>query len=263
MLFDVISYILAKKKASWNEVKQKLQTEGALNIAYDSDLQQIIDYNKLQLFGIRKEVLKEFTSPKVLLITSSMNLALVSADIVEAAAGNISATSQELTIIGGTSTSSGHSWVYWDLPEPATKVYVKVSMNSVDAANTTIDLGASSFSATPYDAVDQYRIFLAIGNAAADFRTSKVVAGTSTILTTESVDLNYNTYYLVETLFVGDGAGNNRIKVWRDGILKFDFTDTETAISSIQSIRFLTYDSSTTAAQSSKFKGDPLVIIYE
>ena len=48
MPFDPISYVLAKKKVGWSEVKSKLQTEGAVNVTYDTDLDGSIDTTKLE-----------------------------------------------------------------------------------------------------------------------------------------------------------------------------------------------------------------------
>ena len=49
MGFDVISYVLAKKALkralstlTWNEIKEKLRTEGAVNKVYDPDLDGIL-----------------------------------------------------------------------------------------------------------------------------------------------------------------------------------------------------------------------------
>jgi len=43
MPFDVISYSLAKRRASWAEVKAKLESEGSKNKQYDANLDGKVD----------------------------------------------------------------------------------------------------------------------------------------------------------------------------------------------------------------------------
>ena len=43
MPFDVISYSLTKRKASWAEVKAKLESEGSKNVQYDANLDGKVD----------------------------------------------------------------------------------------------------------------------------------------------------------------------------------------------------------------------------
>jgi len=254
---------------TWEEIKSKLETEGAKNKAYDSDVDgvfdlaaiPVLDWTKLQFFGVRQEILSKFSDPKILIATSSMNLLLASADKVEAASGNISATSQELTIIGGSSSAAGNSWVYWNLPEAATKVYAVAQLKSVNAPIIEIDF-ADGDGSTRKNPPDFYRITIEIPKATQDSKLDKNVAGTWTTLAYEAVDLSYDTYYNVEFYFEGDGAGNNNLKAWRDGVLKIDISDSEPDIPSILSVRINVYDASTSAAQSGKVKG-PVVIIYE
>lgn len=40
---DVISFSIAKKKVNWNEVKNKLASEGAINVLYDTDKDNLVD----------------------------------------------------------------------------------------------------------------------------------------------------------------------------------------------------------------------------
>ncbi|MBW2674580.1 MAG: hypothetical protein JRD89_14415, partial [Deltaproteobacteria bacterium] len=97
------------------------------------------DGSAWQLFGftriphVRSEVLAQFTDPKLLICTSSMNEVYNSADKVEYQAGNITANSQELTIVGGSSTEAGNSFIYWNLPYAVKKLYIRSSLNSVNA----------------------------------------------------------------------------------------------------------------------------------
>ncbi|MHC1623676.1 MAG: hypothetical protein ACXQTR_03705 [Candidatus Methanospirareceae archaeon] len=227
-------------------------TSGVLDLARIP----ILDWSKLQFFGVRQEVLARFSDPKILIATSSMNLLLASADKVEYASGNITANSQELTIIGGTSTESGQSWVYWNLPYPATKVYVRVLMNLVDAGAMTIDL-TNGDGSTLLNPPDLYQVSISVPQATADFRLIKNVGGEGTVIASEAVDLAYNTYYDIE--FYTDRS-TGLLETWRDGVKKFSVTDTD--ISSIASVRLRVYDGSTSEAQSGKYKG-PVVIIYE
>jgi hypothetical protein len=221
----------------------------------------VLDYTKLQFPAVRQEILAKFADPKILINTSSMKSLLAGADIVEAVAGNITATSQELAIVGGSATATGHSWVYWNLPERVTKVYVHVNMADESGGYTTLNFcnaDASTLTHPP----DYYSITVKIDNVAEDFLLAKNVAGTDTVIAIEAVDLVSLQYYDIEAYFESDGAGNWTIKVWRDGVLKFDLSHSEAGIPSIASVRFRKYDNSTTAALKGLLKG-PVVIIYE
>jgi len=205
-----------------------------------------------ELIGIRQEVLDLFNEPKLLLRTSNMNALL--GDIVEAQAGNVSSDSEELTIIGGTSSATGTSWMYWNLPVDASRVYAKVYINSVDAQDVIVQF-CNADASTWKNPPDFYGIYLTIGQSAGDLRFLKNISGSATQIAAESVDLSYNTYYLIE--FYWEYGVQ---KVWRDNSLKFNLTDTD--ISSIRAVRLVAVDGSTSEAQSGKFKGE-VIIIYE
>jgi hypothetical protein len=211
--------------------------------------------------GVRREVLMKFTDPKILIATSSMKLLLTSADIVEAVAGNITSTSQELTIVGGSATAAGNSWIYWNLPKATTKVYVRALVADESGGYTTLNL-CDADASTLVNPPDYYSITIKTDNVAEDFLLAKNVAGTDTVIATEAVDLVSLQYYEVECYFEGDGTGNWVIKAWRDEELKFNLSHSEAGIPSIASVRFRKYDSSTTAALKGLIKGQ-VVIIYE
>ncbi len=218
----------------------------------------VLDWTKLQFPGARQEVLAEFNDPKIVIATTSMLQLLNSGDKVEAASGNITATSKELTIIGGTATASGRSWVFFDLPNPTSKIYIRSKMNSVNAQATYIAFAQSAGNiAWGTLSFYGYAVGLAIPSAAADFKLWKCIGGTTSILASEAVDLSNNVYYDVEIY-----CDLNTIKVWRDGVLKFDVVGDTTNVTEINSIQFACYDASTTATQTSKYKG-VVVIIYE
>lgn len=270
---------------SWEQIKQKLATEGAQNVLYDSDLDNLIDqlashthdaadivtgvlalaripvldWTKLQFFGIRQEILAKFTNPKLLIATSSMLALLNSAEKVEAAAGNISATSKELTIVGGTATAAGKSWIYLNLPEPATKVYVSIMAADDGNDYTTLICLMQSDGSLPFDDVNAYGYMTGfnLSQVANDFKLWKTVGGTATLLAAEAVDLTANQYYHIE--FYTD---INTVQVWRDGVLKFNVAGDTTNITQINSVQLMCNDGSTTAAKTSKFKG-MVVIVYE
>jgi len=69
-----------------------------------------------------------------------------------------------------------------------------------------------------------YRLTLNPGATAADFSLQKKVAGTTTDLATEAVDIDQNAIVFVEMFFLQEYG---RILVWRDGSIKFQVTDTE------------------------------------
>ena len=243
----------------WGFIKSKLQEEGSLNKAYDSDLDGVIDWKVLQFFGVRQEILAKFTDPKLLIATSSMLALLNSADKAGSNTGGISATSQELTITGGTSTASGSTWIYFELPDPASKVYTIAKLNSVNCQDIDIDYFYGDPTTSPGSTSDyRYSAYIVVPASASDFKVCKVVGGTTTVLASESVDLSNNTYYTVE--FYCDV--NNEILAYRDGVLKFNVSPDPTNIPEIDAVRLRVFDISTTTAQSGKFKGI-VVIIYE
>jgi len=218
----------------------------------------VLDWTKLQFFGVRQEILAEFSDPKLVIATTSMLQLLNSSEKVEAASGNITATSKELTIVGGTATASGRSWVFFDLPDPASKIYIRSKMNSVNAQATYIAFAQSAGNiAWGNTSFYGYAAGLVIPLATADFKLWKCIGGTTSILASEAVDLSNNVYYDVEIY-----CDLNTIKVWRDGVLKFDAIGDTTNVTEINSIQFACYDALTTATQTSKYKG-VVVIIYE
>jgi len=218
----------------------------------------------LKLLGVRPEVLDYFEEPKLLVSELSMERLLQSATgIEEAASGNVSADKGILTIIGGTSTKKGKSWVYWNLPESATKFYIKCKLADDDVPygigiHFCNDDGGVGWANPP----DFFIVDINVAKSAEDFELGKVVGGTYTRFSYESVDLSANQFYRVEVYIEGDGDGNWNFKTWRDGTLKFDESHTETAIKTIESVRFGVNDNSTTAAATGKVMGQ-VVMIYE
>jgi len=244
----------------WEKIKQKLETETDYKTKpYDDDLDGVLDWKALQFPGVRQSVLVEFTDPKILIATSSMLEVYNSADKVEYAVGNISANSKELTIVGGTSTEAGNSWVYWNLPEDATKVYVKITMtcqhSAGEAAIDLCDDSGETLSNPPdfYKLLVKPKTALALGY----FRLCKVVGGSETILDTEDVDWSAGTYTTVEIF-----CNISTVKVWRDGVLKFSVEGDDANIPSIKSVRLRCNDESTSATVSATFKG-MIIIVYE
>lgn len=220
-----------------------------LKNVYDTDEDNVIDWKALQVIGVRQSVLQNFSNPKVLIATSSMNEVLNSADLNEAQAGNIYSDSQELTIIGGTTSANGASWVYWDLPINASKIYTKAYLKHVEFASDesiSIDYG---------DVGNNYWYQLKIINLTTlDFNIRKIYGGGSNIAE-EAVDLSADTWYLVEFYWE---VGN--LKAWRDNVKKFDVNDSD--ITQINEVRINVWDASGGAQHKGKVKGD-VIIIYE
>jgi hypothetical protein len=249
------------------QVVERLSYEGVANgvATLDADalvpLAQIpvLDYTKLQFPAVRQETLAKFTDPKILTITSSMLELLNSAEKVEAAAGNITANSQELTVVGGTATAAGNSWVYWNLPKAATKVYVRLLGLASSGNGRPMWRLMDCPGSTPMGDLSDYEYYLAINTAevAADYRFHKIVGGTLTVLATAD-DLANLTYYDVE-IYIDT---QNEIEVYRDGILKFSLTPDSANIPEIEAIAFGCMDTTTTSAEYAKFKGS-VVVIYE
>jgi len=205
---------------------------------------------------VRSEVLAQFTDPKLLICTSSMNEVLNSADKVEYQAGNITANSQELTIVGGSASTGGDSWVYWNLPDTATKAYARLQMNDVNAELLSLDF-CNADASTSVNPPDFYNVCYRGLPAPFDFRLEKSVGGSTTLLGVQAAVMDADTYYELE--FYVDTVAQ-ALEVWRDNAKIFSVSDTD--ISQIAAVRVRCYDSSTSEAQSGKFKG-PLVVIYE
>jgi len=244
---------------SWSYIKNRLKTEGAENKLYDEDINGSIEISKLNLIGIENRFLKNFTNPEILIATSSMKHLLNSADKHEYAAGNITATTKELTIIGATSTEKGDSWIYFDLYFPAHKAYIKANLNPVTCQAIAIDILTDSGSnALP----NQYYCWIEPPADLSDFNLAKIVNLSATVLATEAVDLPQNRYYLVEIYAEITEEGDNYLEIYRDKDLVFAYEESEPNISQILSFRMRVWDNSDSEAQEGRICG-PVVIIYE
>jgi len=80
------------------------------------------------------------------------------------------------------------------------------------------------------------------------------------LLAIESVDLTSTVYYDFEVYFEGDGSGNNRIMIWRNGKLRITYSETEAGFLSVRMARFRVYDGSTTTALKGHFSKPFLVL---
>jgi len=244
---------------SWSYIKNRLKREGAENKLYDEDINGSIDIGKLNLIGVKNRFLKNFTDPEILVATSSMKHLLNSVDKHEHTAGNIRATTKELTIIGGSSSSAGYSYIYADLYFPAHKAYIKANLNAYNCRYIAIDICDDS-GANLVNPPDVYDIRIVPPASLSDFRLAKTVAGSTTFLAAEAVDLFPNHYYLVE--IYAKITGNNYFEVYRDGEFIGSYGESESAITQIQSIRIRVYDDSSSEAQEGRVCA-PVVIIYE
>jgi len=244
---------------SWSYIKNRLKTEGAENKLYDEDTNGSIEISKLNLIGIKNRFLKNFTNPEILIATSSMKHLLNSADKHEYAAGNITATTKELTIIGGDSSTATYSWIYFDLYFPAHKAYIKANLNAYNCRFISIDICddlGSNLSNPP----DFYEIRLVPSAQLSDLMLIKTVGGSSDLLATEAVDLLQAHYYLIEIYI--EIAETNHLEIYRDKELALAYEESELNISQILSFRIRVYDASTSEAQAGKVCA-PVVIIYE
>jgi len=216
----------------------------------------ILNTKDIIRLGIKREVLREFDDPKVLICTSSMNEVLNSADKVEYQPENITANSQELSIVGGSATEKGISWIYWNLPYSVKKCYIKGRMCNVNAQFISFDF-CDADGSTYDNPPNWYRIDINVSKTNHDFEIYKSVSGSISEVSYEAVDLAYDTLYDVE--FYADLYSGN-LKAWRNGIQKFNVYDGN--IKEIVSVRMLVTDDSTSEVQQGKFRG-PLVVIYE
>jgi len=181
---------------------------------------------------------------------------------VEFATGNITQDLDKMRIVGGSPTRMGNSWMFWDLPSNVTKVYVRVRFYTEPSQGSiAIDLCNAS-GATIGNPPDYYNVHISIQNTAKDFLLGKNVGGVWTGLDYEPYDLSVETWYDIEVYLEGDGAGSNKIIVWRDGYEKFNYSETEPNVPSIASIRFRVWDNSTSIAEACRF-GKPFIILTE
>lgn len=90
----ILSYVLAKRKVSWQEVKNKLATEGALNKQYDSDLDGVAD----KVFGAKRS--KNYVYDTNIPDTTGL-------------------FDEDLGTYSGTTTPDAHWYVIFDLGGPA------------------------------------------------------------------------------------------------------------------------------------------------
>jgi len=181
---------------------------------------------------------------------------------VEFVAGNITQDLDKMEIIGGSATSSGYSWMYWDLPSAVTSAYVRVRMKEVNSYAMNIAFCDGS-GATLVNPPNLYYLELeVVAGKTDDVRLVKAISGVGTRLAYESVDLVVEKYYDFEFFFEGDGAGSNRLMAWRNGDLVINFSETEPGFASILSVRFFVSDDSATIAKRGHFSR-PFIILTE
>jgi len=179
---------------------------------------------------------------------------------VEYVAGNIMTDKNKLEIKGGSATAADWSWMYWDIPA-SKKVYVRVRMKQVDCWWNMIQL-CNETGATKENPPNIYGLHIFAEAVNEDFRLYKQIDGVWTFLQVEGVEIPFGTWVDAEIYFEGDGVGNNRIMCWRDNILKMDFSETETSIPNIKSVRLVVNDNNTAAVEKGHF-GKPFIILYE
>jgi len=179
---------------------------------------------------------------------------------VESVTGNVSQDIDRLRIIGGSSTSGGNSWMYWNFTPAVGEIYVRVKVMEVSSWGIYVEFANDDGSIGVVNPPDLYYFELATSGSANDVRLYKNIAGTGTLLAYETVDLSIDKYYDFELYYEGDGTGNNRIIAWRDGYLVGDVSDTEPAFPAISSIRLRVVDVSNTSIQEGCYS-KPFIIL--
>jgi len=112
-------------------------------------------------------------------------------------------------------TANAEDWALFPLGvNIANRAYIKALVR----ANQEVAIGFAA------DTDNFYQVAVVLPATAADLVLGKEVAGTYTVLASEAVDLASGTWYELEFYF---DLTHNRLTVWRDGILKFDLTDTD------------------------------------
>jgi hypothetical protein len=173
------------------------------------------------------EILSVFTDPTIVIDTNLMNVLYENASMSNAS--KVTYNCDELTI-------QGNNWLYFNKPDGFSKLYVRGKLNNVDAQSFYIDLVKSDSEAeTQFTPSRTYILQLRPLESLRDFRIWKYVDGNWTEVVYEAVDLSNNTYYDVEVLY---DSSTDRIKVWRDGVLKFDISVDTVNSDAFRSVRF-------------------------
>ncbi len=200
MSFDPISYILAKKKVSWNEVKNKLATEGAVNVLYDTDKDNLVD----QLAShshVRADItdLLPITRADLEYPTENVNLAY-------------------LTIIGKTT--------YWREPNVARLGVVTTDSFTDKAVKVALkDYGSLLCRFQDYN--NFYHNSLESVQTTQDTRVYVRSGGTFTLLGYEAVDINADSAHLCKAEVVG-----STINFYREDMTTPKVSVTDTTFSS-------------------------------
>jgi len=204
--------------------------------------------------GVHPSLFLQLTNPEFTFLGTNQND--LDGEIGTYGAGipaNVSTTTKELTIIGGSATAAGNTWLYWHFPNPCRRCLISVDILSINAAVVAVEFSdgdASGFFNPP----DLYQAILFIPKTAEDFFIRKQIGATGTTLAIENVDLNYGTYYRVDALLECINGDERRLVIFRDGVIKFDYVETEPAFPYIYGVRVRVGDDSTLEAQSGKFK---------
>jgi len=103
-----------------------------------------------------------------------------------------------------------------------------------------------------YDINNKYDIGVGVPRAASDFLVWKVYNGTSTVYVYEAVDLSVGDAQAVAVYY---DRSTGRFLVWRNGVLKFDFTDTDV------SPTILGFYAATTSSTDTRRVSNPMVIV--
>jgi len=152
-------------------------------------------------------------------------------------------------------------YAYRDLPELATKLYLRCAVNVNDSGINPLELRFIDKAKGNY-----YFIRFAIPAAAADFVFGKVVAGVETVIATQGVDLANGTWYEIEA-FLGyrvPATYTGNIFIYRDGASIFRIDDAD--IPSWDRFMFYIKNTAGTVQRASlgcPARGEPFILAYE
>ena len=207
MGFDPISYILAKKRGiTWEEVKNKLASEGAINVLYDTDKDNLVDKlgpESVDLTKIKNLLGYDWVAavdvnnaPTIAILSKGLGVKLDDVTATEPAIGCV-------TTVNVGIDAHIRAWV---LPRDRGGLVLRVQgqLGDVDCY-----LGG----------------YIDLTQATADFMLYKRVAGAWTLLASEAVDLS-KTWH--DCIFSISGS---TLKASRDGGSTFSVSATDTDIS--------------------------------
>jgi len=204
----------------------------------------------LMFIGAAKPWVESFRRPEV--IFTGWSIYKLNSVFHRAFKNYTSLSEKQLTLWTG--SIQNYNWYFKTLAPGVKRIYLRAKINNVSVTRATLNFspqtGWESFAN-----ITGYTVSIEPGQAAADLRLERRTGGENyTNIAYEAVDLSNDTYYDIEFLWdLETGA----LKVWRDGNLVIDETDT--TYTSCRSVFLHTYH---TTSEYAKFKEICCIVDY-